>query len=211
MGDYTKKGVKIGTCGNAYYATLPMLLKERYTGDSEIDYYCDPKNKCSFAFPFPLYDGKRIGEISGFHDSIDCFVDLPESIESLHTDIVHHVHPKGGAGINLFIPCPFDKEKGSRHSRNLDKSKMTFKIVGQSYGCGDLAVVVECIYCKQSQMLTKQEAIMACDNLLAQAEKDLMWSKREKNLHPDCANWEHHLRESNFKTEVAKRIIETYQ
>ena len=56
MGDYTKKGEKIGTCGTAYYATKEMIEKEFLSGDTspDIKYYLDPKESINFAFPLKL-------------------------------------------------------------------------------------------------------------------------------------------------------------
>lgn len=66
MGDYLKNGEKIGTCGDAYYATKQML--EKHKDDPESGYYLNPENGCSFAFPYPAYDGKDVGGISNFHE-----------------------------------------------------------------------------------------------------------------------------------------------
>ena len=209
MGDYTKKGVKIGTCGKGYYTTLEMLKKQANSNDDEINYYLNPKNKCSFAFPFPQYDGKQIGEISSFHDDVQCFVHLPSTIDSVHTKITTHLHPKGGQGINLFMACPYDKVNKSDHSSNLDKSFITMRISGQGYFNDSLRVLATCIYCNQGQYLDEHETDLAYESLMKQAEQEVKYSNTEKYLHPECSNWEHHLERSEWLKEVAKRLKQT--
>lgn len=81
MGDYTNTGIKIGTCGVGYYATRKML-ENYHSHDSEVNYYLKPENKCWFAFPFPQWDNKKVGEITIFHigdeNNVDWRFRLPE-------------------------------------------------------------------------------------------------------------------------------------
>lgn len=214
MGDYTKSGIKIGTCGQAYYATLNMLSFHHDNidfSDEEVKHYINPKNKCSFAFPFPEWDNKKIGEISAFHDNIHCVIYLPSEFNTHHGNITHHIHPRGGEGVNLFIPCPYKDETGEHHSRNLDKSKFGFQILGQKFQQdGSLAVMVECIYCKESQSLELHEAQAAADSLLKIAAYHDKECAIIKSLNPDCSNWEADKKKADWHREVAKRVLATY-
>lgn len=192
MGDYTKSGEKIGTCGNAYYATLPMLKDlANYAGEDEAGYYIDPKNNCTFAFPFPMYDGKKVGEFSNFHEGqrAEFFFDLPASIESHHGEIVHHVHPRGGAGINLFIDCPFGGGKAASH--NLDKSTITYRLTNQIYYKGSLHIQAECIYCQERNIFSKEEAQIMCE-----------WIESRKHDTEE---------QKAYYLEISKRIKATYE
>lgn len=69
MGDYTKNGTKIGTCGKAYYSTYKALKQhpDALDASSDVAMYLKKENGCSFAFPFPEFKGKKVGEISQFH------------------------------------------------------------------------------------------------------------------------------------------------
>ena len=203
MGDYTKSGVKIGTCGQAYYATKSML--EAIKSDPEAAHYLNPVNGCSFAFPFPEYDGKKVGEISNFHSDqrAEYYIFLKPG-NSLHKDIIHHVHPKMGQGINLFFPCPVSAE--SKHSRNFDKSYETFRITDQAYVGGKLVMMVECIYCEQKQYLDETEMLQAVQSLRDQASDMRKQSEREKRQWPDCTNWETSLKAANNLDTVADRV-----
>lgn len=68
MGDFTKNGTKIGTCGKAYYATYWQIQNQQNLG-GDLKYYLNLKreNGFSYAFPFPEFDGKKLGQISQFH------------------------------------------------------------------------------------------------------------------------------------------------
>lgn len=213
MGDYTKKGVKIGTTGQAYYATLGMLVHHNTfidSSDPEVRYYIEPKNKCTFAFPFPQWDGKAIGEISSFHDNPECIIALPNDGKSYHQDIVHHVHPKGGEGVNLFVECPYGTKDKSRYSRNLDTSVVRFQIVGQKYcSDGSLGVLVKCIYCNETQVLDEKEAAIASEYLVNKAECEERQAKYYEQ-YPLNGNADHHRKRAEWLREVVKRLLGTY-
>jgi len=183
MGDYLRNGVKIGTCGSAYYATKSML--EAVKSDPEAAYYLDPKNKCNFAFPFPEYDGKKVGEISNFHAGrAEFFFEFAG--DAYHQDICTHLHPRGGAGINLFHPCPYN---GGRSSANF-KNVPTWRLSRQVNIDGRLHIMAECIYCEAPNYFSKEEAATVCE-----------WIETRK----------HSTEESRlYYLEIAKRIKQTY-
>ncbi len=189
MGDYTNSGVKIGTCGNAYYATLPML-KTR-SGDTEVSYYLDPKNRCTFAFPFPQWDKKAIGDVSNFHSDQWIPFYFKFKGESAHKDIVTHLHPEGCHGVNVWSVCPQDRENEGRYVSTNMPDYDTFRLYGQCYHNETLHIVGECPYCKQLSIFTKDEAALIVHNIRATIQ----------NLHPT---------ERDNATEIANRIESTY-
>lgn len=170
MGDFTKDGTKIGTCGQAYYATKPML--EKLVGDKEVDYYLDPKNNCSFAFPFPDYENKRIGEISNFHEDqkVDFVISIKNQGVTHHGRIIHTVHPKGGQQINLYSECPYSNP--DLVSSNFDKSNVRFYLAEQMYYRGELAVKARCIYCGEPNILDPEEALEVSENIMLQVANE---------------------------------------
>lgn len=202
MGDYLKNGAKIGTCGQAYYATKKALEAVRH--DEEAAAYLNPENGCSFAFPFPEYDGKAVGEISNFHDGerADYFFKLPKG-SGIHGTITHHIHPKGAEGINLFIPCPYSA--GSNTSRNFNPEFETFRLTSEKYENGKIRVMVECVYCGEKQLLTDSEIKMAIQNFAMQSEKAISYHNQQVYLHPDCDNSGSFKKAQNLK-EVSERL-----
>lgn len=157
MGDYTNNGIKLGTCGRAYYATKSMI--EALPKDTETSGYLNPINKASFAFPLPEFDGKEAGEISIFHKPENELIVLEINKNSFthHKKIVHHVHPAGGQGVNLFCDCPYHSTENT--SRFNDET-IKFYLKYQTFtGEGDeMAIVGECIYCKETNIFEKHEA-----------------------------------------------------
>lgn len=202
MGDYLKNGAKIGTCGQAYYATRKALEAVRH--DEEAAIYLNPANACSFAFPFPEYDGKAVGEISNFHDGqrADYFFKLPKGC-GIHGTITHHIHPRGAEGINLFIPCPYSA--GSNTSRNFNPEFETFRLTSEKYENGKLRVLVECVYCGEKQLLTDSEIKMAIQNFAMQSEKAMAYHNQQVYLHPDCDNSGSFKKAQNLKV-VSERL-----
>lgn len=209
MGDYTKNGQKIGTCGKAYYATLQMLQNEKSIGDSEINHYLKPENKCSFAFPFPEYDGKKIGEISNFHegDRVDFQIRIKkDGSNTFHQKIVHHIHPKGVAGINLFCDCPYHSSENV--SKNFVGDEIVFNLKEQIYFQGNLHISGECVYCGETNVFDESEAIEVCENLKKESEQNLLLSKREE--YKNTSNKDFHEKKAVYLMEVANRILATY-
>lgn len=208
MGDYTKQGQKIGTCGAGYYATLEMLKNhvDKFGKVDDAHYYINPENKCSFAFPFPEYDGKEIGEISNFHEGerVDFFFKFKG--ESHHKEIVTHVHPKGGQGINIFSPCVYSDR--AKISRNLDTSKgETFRLTEQCFYNGELCICAECIYCGAKNIFSKEEAQELAQNIMQDAERLL---KDSNNNYYHESDRKRYKKESIYIKEIAKRILKTY-
>lgn len=157
MGDYTKSGVKIGTCGDAYYATLPMLKAEADKGDIQSWHYIQPENGCTFAFPFPEYDKRRIGDISNFHSDQWMPFYFRFKGKSFHKRVVTHMQPEGCPGVNVFSVCPQDRENEKRSCSQMGDSD-TFRLYGQCYHEGTLHVVGECPYCKALTIFDAEEA-----------------------------------------------------
>jgi hypothetical protein len=205
MGDYLKNGAKIGTCGRAYYATKKQL--EKFANEEEVQYYLDPKKGCSFAFPFPEYDNKEAGQISNFHEGerAEYFFSLPANT-GLHTQITHHIHPRGGEGINLFIDCPYKNPDIA--SRNFSKDFERFRLIEQGYHNEVLSVVVECVYCQQRQILEDKEVEMAANDFEKQSQNMFKISEREKWQWPDCSNWETSKEQAEKLQIVADRLKE---
>lgn len=206
MGDYLKNGTKIGTCGRGYYATLEMLKKHK--GDPEADAYMDPKNGCSFAFPFPEYDLKSVGEISNFHkgDMVEYVVSLPaDQFETYHERMSHHLHPKGLPGFNVFFPCPY--EAGSEVSTNFNKNEVKFYLKEQIYFDGKLAVLVECVCCGRRNVLELKESIYIAEQIKAQSDR---YKAQADNcsLTSECNEL---LEKAVYHSTIANRILETYQ
>lgn len=171
MGDYLKNGVgaKIGTCGRAYYATKEML--EKVSHDPEAGYYLNPANSCFFAFPFPQFDGKQIGDISVFHteEKDEFVVELAsEGRQSFHKPLVFHKHPKGGAGLNFFCDCPY--HNSDKTSRNFDGQNLKFYLKYQTYFNGELCVAGECIYCRELNIFDAEEVVEMAQNLKQRSE-----------------------------------------
>lgn len=207
MGDYTKNGTKIGTCGRAYYATLPMLQKiAKNIGESEAKWYIQPSNKASFAFPFPEYDGKNVGEITNFlygNRAEFTFV-VPSDIETFHKEIVDHIHPRGAEAINLFIPCPHSKE--SKHSNNFS-GQQVFRLMEQKYYNETLHVVAECVYCNERNIFTKDEIELICNGIDKCADSTEQWEKNRYPKEPEG----HYTKQAKRMREISKRMRETYQ
>lgn len=176
MGDFTTNGAKIGTSGRAYYATKEML--EKIENDNEANYYLNPANSCFFAFPFPKFDGKRIGDISVFHtEEHDEFVVemKKEGKHSFHKSLIFHKHPAGGAGINLFCDCPYHSSENI--SRNFDNTDLKFYLKYQTYYNGQLTIAGECIYCRELNIFDDVEVLEICQNI----QKKASYYEDEKN------------------------------
>lgn len=169
MGDYLNNGNKIGTCGNGYYTTLKAL--ELHRGEPEANHYLNPKNKCSFAFPYPKYDGKKAGEISQFHEGerSEFIFTVPSTVECFHEQMSHHLHPKGGEGINVFYPCPY--MEGAHVSTNFNKSNVRFRLMYQRYYNESLHITADCIYCGCSNIFSAEEAEIIVENERRQLDK----------------------------------------
>lgn len=209
MGDYTKSGEKIGTCGMAYYATKRMIQETFNSGDhsDDIKYYLNKKESIYFAFPFPEYDNKKIGEISNFHEGerTDFYFDFIG--ESHHKDITTHLHPKGGAGINLFHPCPYSENANT--STNFDKDKKTFRLTYQwnDRKTGNLFIVGECIYCGAQNIFESDEALQIVKTL---KEKANYLKLQSENSYYHSSERERYLKESNYILKICVRMLETY-
>jgi uncharacterized protein involved in tolerance to divalent cations len=212
MGDYTNSGQKIGTCGNAYYSTKKMLKDLYASGERHGDVagYLNTENYITFAFPFPEYDGKKIGEISNFHEGerIDYFFDFLNPKESVHKEITTHIHPKGGQGINLFTPCPHSDN--SKVSNNFKKEVVTFRLVGQiNERDGNLKIVAECIYCNTKNVFSKKEANQIIKVIKEKAERAQKSATYTHHYHESEIN--RFKKEAEYNLEIAKRIKETYK
>jgi hypothetical protein len=170
MGDFTNNGTKIGTCGKAYYATKEML--EKQLGDDDAKAYLNPANKCFFAFPFPRFDGKAIGNISVFHteEHEEFVLEMAKAEkQSFHKPLVFHKNPAGGEGINLFCDCPY--HSAERVSRNFDNTTLKFYLKYQTYFDGRLTIAGECIYCRELNIFDADEVLEMCQNIEKQASQ----------------------------------------
>lgn len=207
MGDYTKEGVKIGTCGRAYYATKQQLEDKRNTGDYEIREYLNPKNKCHFAFPYPEFDGKEIGDISIFHKEAHELIILEISKENktFHKKIPFHTHPTGGQGINLFCDCPYHSaENVSRNFEgDIEKFYLRYEAMQED---GSSAIVGECIYCGEANIFEKHEAEEAVQNLMKKSESYVMYAKKANSVEAADRGIEKAIR---LRT-ICDRILEIY-
>jgi hypothetical protein len=178
MGDYTKNGTgaKIGTCGRAYYATKGML--EKIGNDNEANWYLNPANKAFFAFPFPEFDGKQIGDISVFHtEERDEFMVRLKSAgrNSYHGNLVFHKHPAGGEGLNFFCDCPYHNNGNT--SRNFNNEYLKFYLKYQTYYDGRLTIAGECIYCRELNIFDEDEIAEMCHEL----HLDANYHEEQKN------------------------------
>ncbi len=187
MGDYTKSGIKIGSCGEGMYATKKMLedLNET-TGD--VAAYLNPEYKCSFPFPFPEYDGKKAGEISNFHEGerVELCFAFPANIESHHNKVLYQFKPKGVPMKNLYCECPQKYNDGAgKHDT------IYLRLTSQVWHGGTLKVQAECPYCKTKNILDKEEAEIICANYFDKYSQD-----KETQA---------------YYSEIAKRIRETYE
>lgn len=206
MGDYLKNGNKIGTCGRGYYATKSQL--EKVKDDPEAAYYLNPKNGCSFAFPYPEYDGKEAGQISNFHEGekaepIILFLKR-EGSQTHHTRIAHHIHPKGGQGINLFCDCPYHSAENVPN--NFNDEFVRFYLNEQVYVNSELAISAQCIYCGQTNIFEAEEAKEAAENLYSEANKAELDAVKPVYSHMA----EQLKKEAARGREVARRILDTY-
>jgi hypothetical protein len=208
MGEYLKNGQKIGTCGVAYYATKTML--EAVKNQPEAASYLDPKNNCTFAFPFPQYDGKNVGEISNFHEGerVDQVIMLRRSgVESFHKKIVHHIHPSGGQGINLFCDCPY--HNSDNVSKNFNDDFLRFYLRNQLYYNGELHISGECIYCGEKNIFSAEEAQEIANHL----EGEAVWNETESKRpeYKGMSNADNHLKSAVYLRLIAERILNTYK
>ena len=208
MGDFTNNGIKLGTCGRAYYATKEMI--EALAKDTETSYYLKPENKCFFAFPLPEFDGQKAGEISIFHKPENelIVIEIDKKHRTHHKQIVHHVHPAGGQGINLFCDCPYHNPETA--SRNFEHDKTKFYLKYQTFtGEGqEMAIVVECIYCKETNIFEEHEAKEAAENLFLKSLHLLNLADRPE--YKNTSNREIYIKEAQELEEVANRILKTY-
>lgn len=208
MGDYTKTGVKIGTCGQAYYATKKQLEEAKHTGDPEVSYYLNPEKKCSFAFPYPEFDGKELGDISIFHKEAHELIVLEISKEhrTFHKQLTFHTHPTGGQGINLFCDCPYHNKENI--SRNFDGNTERFYLrYEQMQEDGNTAIVGECIYCGESNVFYKHEAEEAVQNLIKKAENLEMYANRPITGEGEA---DRYINEAIRLRSICARILEIY-
>ena len=213
MGDYTKNGTKIGACGRAYYSTLPMLqeeLKKNYT-DSEIKSYLEPKNKSWFAFPYPEFDNKKIGEISIFHKENHelIILKISKTNKTHHKQIVTHLHPSGGQGINLFCDCPYHSTENVSRNFNDDFIRFYLKYEMFTGENDNKAIVGECIYCGESNVFEKHEAEEAAKNLIDEANYEQKQSERKE--YENTSNKDTHINKSLHLRQIANRILNTYK
>lgn len=207
MGDYTNNGIKLGTCGRAYYATKSMI--EALPKDTEANYYLNPENKAFFAFTLPEFDGKKAGEISIFHKPENELIVLEINKNSVthHKQIIHHVHPAGGQGVNLFCDCPYHSTENT--SRFNDET-IKFYLKYQTFtGEGDeMAIVGECIYCKETNIFEKHEAEEAAENLYKKSLSLLNLADRPE--YKNTSNRDSYIKQAEELEEVANRILKTY-
>jgi hypothetical protein len=208
MGDYTKTGKKIGTCGDAYYATHKMLKDLEHTNDPEVNYYLNPANSCTFAFPFPQYDGCEVDGFSNFHDDErGHFVfSLPSEFESHHDKMHVHQHPRGAEGINIFFPCPYSAD--GKASSNLDQSVRKFSLYGQCYFNGKLHVSVKCVYCGKTNIFSYEEILEAVKIMGKESDRLRGLSTIQEYIKNGWA--ESYLKEAIYITTIATRMLETY-
>ncbi len=205
MGDYLNNGEKIGTCGQAYYATLEML--KAHKGDKEADYYLNPSKGCSFAFPFPEYDGKQVGEISNFHeeDKVNFVISLPaDKFQTYHDRMYTHISPKGVQGINVFFPCPYN---GAETSSNFDESNVKLLLTEQMYVDGKLAAVAKCVCCGQRNILEDVEAVFVSEQIQEEAQRLQNQSKLDSYTTEEKTE---KLKQANYLMKVASRLLKTY-
>lgn len=209
MGDYTRNGTKIGTCGSAYYSTLGALKNHPDSSipGTDAKAYVDPKNNCNFAFPFPEYDGKGVGEISNFHQGsrVEFTFKFPKG-RGHHKDLVFHTHPRGAEGLNVFTPCPYDPN--AKRSRVYDNEFEVYRLTTQHYYNGKLHVGGECAYCGCINIFDKEEA-QIISNIIMEEVAELM--DRSENEYYCESDRENYKKEAEYKKEIAKRIIDTYK
>lgn len=207
MGDYTNNGIKLGTCGKAYYSTKSMI--EALPKDTETNYYLNPENKAFFAFPLPEFDGKEAGEISIFHKPENELIvlEINKNNNTHHKPIVHHVHPAGGQGVNLFCDCPYHSTE--KTSRFFDET-IKFYLKYQTFtGEGEeMAIVGECIYCKETNIFEKHEAEEAAENLYKRSLSLLNLADRPE--YKNTSNRDSYIKQAQELEEVANRILKTY-
>jgi hypothetical protein len=207
MGDYTNNGIKLGTCGKAYYATKSMI--EALPTDAETKYYLNPKNKCMFAFPLPEFDNKKAGDISIFHkEQRDLTViQINKKHKTFHGNITHHIHPVGGQGVNLFCECPYHStEKTSRFNDETIKFYLKYEtFTGEGE---EMAIVGECIYCGETNIFEKHEAEEAAENLYKKSLSLLNLADRPE--YKNTSNRDSYIKQAEELEEVANRILKTY-
>lgn len=202
MGDFISNGEKIGTTGTAYYTTKEML--EKLSGSqlgADGKYYLDSKNNCSFAFPFPEFDNKKVGSISIFHKEERDFFQIRlkrEGAKTHHKEVVFHKHPAGSQGVNFYCNCPYHEEA---KTSVFTEQYIKFHLKYQQFFQGELAIAGECIFCGCTNLFEKHEAIEAAGYLVIEAD---FIDASEK---PSSYQQE----EAKLKREVAKRIIATYE
>ena len=186
MGDYTKSGEKIGTCGAGYYATKQMLEDLNEKG-GDVEAYLNPKNNCSFAFPFPEYDGKEVGEISNYHDDmrVNLHFFYPANRLSHHKKVLYQLKPQGVPMKNLYCECP------QKYNEETKEGNIYFRLSEQVYFEGKLCITAECPYCENVNIFDKEEAEMICNDYFDHYSEN-----------PET---------QAYYSEIAKRIRATYE
>lgn len=208
MGDYTKnnKGheVKIGTCGAGYYTTFKQLQK-LHTPSNDAKHYLEKHDGTTYVFPFPDHDHKECGTISQFHsnEKIHFFINIPEGVKVHHSKIAHHMHPKGGAQINVFFDCPHENE---HVSNNFDKKAVKMSVDYQVVCGGKFHVMGGCIYCNEQNYFSQDEAVQIVEFNAAPLRSELL---RLEGKTDD--NTKLRVAQINYQLEVLNRILSTYE
>lgn len=156
MGDFTNNGTKIGTCGKAYYATYWQIVKNFQThgNNGDVIYYYNLKreNGFSYAFPFPEFDGKKLGDISQFHiQQKNGKVLYPVYLlDSECKDIQHNETRSEIRDIytdekkNFYVKC-FQDPLNYRSNKAPDQNKFYMEYTG--FINGKPSILIYCAYC----------------------------------------------------------------
>ena len=200
MGDYTNSGAKIGTCGNAYYATYKMIMRNKHDGDCS--HYANPKNTCTFAFPFPEWDDKEIGEISNFHQDQWIPFYFNFNGESHHKRMVFHSHPQGAPGVNIFAPCPQDRSAPADSVSANMPAHDTFRLSSTAFwDDGNMYIVGTCPYCGGLTLFNPDEAAQIVAGIRARTYR---FYSHEAGAYIEDT------KQRDYDREIARRIEEIY-
>jgi hypothetical protein len=187
MGEYVKYGnktVKLGTCENLYYVTLPQLqanvgLMSFVEGNLEPHAYLDPASGFRYRFPFPDEDGTPVGEYDNYERGLQILLldqyapNLVKYLRQQNTDADNNFDHNDkwlsvgnshyGYAINVKIPCPLtDKFRKSGIETSLSGASNVVLLTQQKQVTdkdqNQVIAIIDCLYCGAKWRLNRSLA-----------------------------------------------------
>jgi hypothetical protein len=183
MGEYVEYGnktVKLGTCEDLYYVTLPQLqanvsLMSAVDGNCQPNTYLDPKNGYRYRFPFPDEDGTPVGEYKDYERGLQVLLldqyapNLIKYLRQENTDKDNNFDHDDkwisigtenyGYGVNVKIPCPLtDKFRKAGIETSIGGVKNVVLLTQQKQVDGEVIAIIDCFYCGAKWRLNRSLA-----------------------------------------------------